>query len=206
MTRIKDIKFEGVGPHSITLGAQYAIEKEEVFLYFSATWLNKPVRFHQRADRYSYSSTGLCEWRHYVVEGNFVDESAHNSRGASLSDTARDAVGEATREIVDNWLVNKPVIETALQLIPVYRDSANRALARAIQRLGSSYDPWTQINGAVKVHRMRLVPDVEESLKAYATALFNAERANADVTRSLEEGSWFNSYSWRVIERSEVSA
>ena len=150
----------------------------------------------------------MGDWRNYV-EGDayFVDETQHNAKGSDLTITARGALDKATDEIVKTWLANKPVIETALQLVGTYDGSANRALARAIQRFGNDrYEPWVKINGAVQVHRMRLAPNVEQALRTYAIHLLAAEQANENITRVLEEDRWFHQYEWKTITREEVNS
>jgi hypothetical protein len=47
----KDVELRGCGSFSVTLGYHYEIQKEEFWLYFSATWRGQPVRFTQKVDR-----------------------------------------------------------------------------------------------------------------------------------------------------------
>jgi hypothetical protein len=191
MTQPKDITFEGSGSHFITLGARYAIEKEEVYLYFSATWLGKPIRFTQCIKR-TQQSRGLGEYTNYVVDANYVDED--RKRLSELSWVARSACDTATTDAVQDFLTTDIVnAKTA------YRDSAAQALVRSIQRLGKErFEPWQAIRSAVSLHRMRLSFGVESALLDYATKLEAVDDANAKITETLERESVdFNGYTWK---------
>lgn len=208
MTQVKDIKFEGTGSHSIKLGSGYAVESEEVFLYFSASWLNKPVRFTQRASWYR-GSGGRTEWRNYVVEARYVVEVEcangviNTVSDGSVSDKARRALDLATDQLVKGWLVSD---EDTDQYVGPYTQSYARALGNAIQQLGDDrYEPWKKVNGAVSVHHETLGDDVKESLRNWATSLFEVSRERENVTRALEKNEWFNPYHWKKISREEVS-
>jgi hypothetical protein len=197
MAQVKDVKFEGTGSHSITLGRGYAIEREEVFLYFSGTWLGKTIRFNHKVDRYrcagmtSITDGELSEWRNYVIDAHEVNEEGR--RVSELSGTARSACYEATNSVVADWLLTD-----ILAAKTAYRDSAAQALARAIQRLGTDrYQPWVAIRAALKVHRMRLSFGVEGALGDYAKALELVSTANEDITETLaNEKAEFNPYTW----------
>lgn len=114
-----DVELRGCGSFSVTLGAQCAIEKEEFWLYFSATWRGQSVRFAQKVDRYMHrqwsednsSSNVMSEWRNYATEAREFDPTAHADRGASLSEIARRALGEASDELVEAFLGSERFVE-----------------------------------------------------------------------------------------------
>lgn len=187
MTNVKDINFEGASSHYVTLGAGYALEKEEVYLYFSATWMSKPVRFHHRASRYTHSS-GLSEWRNVVIQASFIEqrEDSFVTLG-ECSQAARRALDAATTDVVTAWLEGRGVIEVALGIVETYANSYKRALGRTIQRIGDNrYEPWLEVNRAVSVHHEVLDTEVKRALTEWATEIFEAARGRENVTRVLD--------------------
>lgn len=202
MADVKDIKFEGSGSHFVTLGRGYRVEKEEVYLYFSGTWLGKSIRFHHKVDRYTYSQFQadkggsidvLGEWRYHVIEADYYDE--EGKRTASLSGTARQRLNAATNELVALWLTTED-----------FTQSHARALGYAIQRLGGDrYEPWKQVHGAVSVHHETLSDDVKNALRDWATEIFEAARGSENVTRHLQADKSFNPFFWKTVTREELA-
>jgi hypothetical protein len=126
-----------------------------------------------------------------VQDAHVVDENGR--RVSELSQVARRACDDATQLAVVEWL-NTNIAEGRT----AYRDSANNALGRAIQRLaGERNEPWGAIREAVGVHHLRLSSDVEGVLLDYANAIEATSEANRLVSAVLQqEKADFNAFTW----------
>ena len=99
--------------HSITFepfNGRDAI-KEEVFLYFDATWQGRPVVVTLHADRYTHSE-GLSEWRVYASEAREIPAEGQYA-GANLTDTARRRLSDACYDDAREWLWSSAYIASA---------------------------------------------------------------------------------------------
>lgn len=99
------------GSHSVTISPFSDMGfKEEVFVYFNATWRGQPAAVSMRADRYTHSS-GLSEWRVYssdVKAGAWDPETNwYAEKGDDLSGTARSRLGDELRPMVMEWLASE---------------------------------------------------------------------------------------------------
>jgi hypothetical protein len=189
MAEAKNVKFEGFGFHSVDFKNNFELTSEEVYLYFSATWLGKEVRFVHKADRYRHSS-GLSEWRAYVSEGWSKIDSEYGWKGDELSSTARAALNAASKQYVEDWLISE-----------AYRESYRSAVYNAILRCGAErYRPWEKVRSALKAWRMWLSTEREATLHAYADALEAADYAEVKARELAGGTSNFNSYTWTKVD------
>jgi hypothetical protein len=156
-TLAKDVVLDRVGSHSVSTGYNYRdeIEKEECFGYFSATWRGQPVRLTMNADRYRHSS-GMSEWRVYCRDAKVIEPDDDRNgdwyyHGASVSDTARQRLGEVCQPMMAEWLESDG-----------YVTSRRLAFVRMLKRLASDlakYNSGSELTRMLDKYRFEISAD-----------------------------------------------
>lgn len=131
MSTIKtdEVTFEGSGSHHVALNRGPDNLREEVYLYFFATWRGDPVRVTMSCDRYTVSDSDpdvpdrhLTEWRIFAQDARVWDE--NSGRGPHVTDLARSRLSDALKPLAAEWLTSDN-----------YVTSEQNAYTRAIGRL-----------------------------------------------------------------------
>jgi hypothetical protein len=158
-------------------GAADGISKEEVWLYFSATWRGKAVNVTMQASRYSAShwdersdtsTNRLVDWRVYATDARYSEDPAAYG-GESATGTARAALSALCEPMVMDWLASD-----------AYTVSFQRAVAHLIMgKFRDDYSASRRVPEALATFRDRLpaaiVQAITETLEAYNA--FAASRA-----------------------------
>ena len=103
MATPQEVKMDRTGSHHVSDEYARGGYREQVFGYFTATWLGEPVIVTMQADRYTHSS-GLSDWRIYAEQARSFDADANGGRGHELTDTARRRLSDACRPLMVAWL------------------------------------------------------------------------------------------------------
>lgn len=103
MATPQNVEMERTGSHHVSDEYARGGYREQVFGYFTATWLGEPVIVTMQADRYTHSS-GLSDWRIYAEQARSFDPEANGGRGPDLTDTARKRLSDACRPAMAAWL------------------------------------------------------------------------------------------------------
>lgn len=175
----RDANLDHTGSHHIesAISSQAAdgIGKEQVFLYFAATWRGKPVTVTMQADRYAASffdgdenksTNRLTDWRVYASEARFIDPDKNGGRGDDVTETARRALSNLCEPLVYPWLASN-----------AYTVSFQAAASRMIMRyFRDDYSASRRVAEVLATFRDRL-PD----------AHFGAIKATLDAYTAYEE-------------------
>ena len=103
MATPQEVKMDRTGSHHVSDEYARGGYREQVFGYFTATWLGEPVIVTMQADRYTHSS-GLSDWRIYAEQARSFDPEANGGRGPELTDTARRRLSDACKPLMVAWL------------------------------------------------------------------------------------------------------
>jgi len=153
----KNAELQRTGSHHVSdeLSSQCAdgVGKEQIYLYFSATWRGKPVSVTMQADRYAASffdektrtsTNHLTDWRTYASEARYVDPENNGGRGEDVTGTARSALSKLCAPMVTEWLASEAYVASrrpalARMIIRHLRDdrySADRRVSEGLARFG----------------------------------------------------------------------
>lgn len=169
----------------ISSDAVDGITKEEVYLYFTATWRGKPVVVGMSADRYSASffneATGesrnqLTKWRTYATEARYSDDPNTRS-GDPVSGTARAALSKLCEPLVLEWLDSD-----------AYAASFRTAVAQLIMRkFRDDYSASRRVSEALSTFRTRLSPTARDAIQRTLDAYVEYEAAKAHANQTIEQ-------------------
>jgi hypothetical protein len=175
----KDPRLKRTGSHSISDNSSSTadgIGREEVHLYFSATWRGKLVSVTMSCDRYAASfhdeNTGkstdrLTDWRVYASEAHFEDPTKNGGRGEPVSGTARSALGKLCKPFATAWLTKD-----------AYKASFQAAVGHHIMRMfRDDYSASRRVTTALAVFRGRLSRELFEAIRAALRAYIEFEAA-----------------------------
>ena len=98
----KNVTMTDQRSHWVRLDHNGDLEKEEIFVTFTADWRGEPCVVRMEANRYRHSS-GVSEWRIFATAGKYGND-LHAYGQKELSDTARARLAAVARPTMQAWI------------------------------------------------------------------------------------------------------
>lgn len=189
MANIKDLqRAERPPQHSVTIKRD-GIEREEVYLWFLASWRGEPAAVTMQADRYScgtreeVAAGRLSPWRIYATEARTKSDDP-GAFGAHLSDTARHRLSDACKPLVEEYLAGAEYLETR-------RAAIGRAVLAGVDDLRLYLSsPTGDLRRRLEAHRAELEPAAAELLERAADAIDAARAVYLEAAAAVERRTY----------------